>query len=197
MSIWMPLAAVSAWLLSAAAIAQPAATIGQVYPIAERDALEEISARAAEVNWREAMTKPRSEWSAYRFAEVPAATQAARREHRPIHIVEYPVHSADGTLIYPAGFEFNPLDYLTLPRRVVVIRPEHALWAKTQLNATDLVLLAGADTERAGRTLDRPVFILDARTKARLGVRAAPSVIEQHGTALVITEHIVEPDDAP
>ena len=197
MSIWMPPVAASLLLVTTAALAQPVATIGQVYPIAERDALEEITARAAQVNWREAMHKPRSEWSAYRFGDVPAATQPKRREHTPIHIVEHAVHSADGTLIYPTGFRFNPLEFLTLPRRVVVIRPEHTAWAEDNLKDTDLVLLAGADTETTGRTLNRPVFILDGRTRDRLDIRVAPSVIEQRGTALLITEHVVEPDNAP
>ena len=187
------LAAVSLLLALSAAQAIEVVVIGRVYDIAEQDALEEIKARAAATDWKKAMSKPRSEWSAYRFAPVLAAPEPRTREHVPYHIVEHPVVSATGELIYPVGYQFNPLDYLTLPRRVVVILPQHGDWASEHIKKTDLVLLAGSDNDSVSKRLERPVFILDDRTQRRLGIEYAPSVIEQHGSAFRIEEYYVEP----
>jgi len=190
-------AAVSALvIITSTAWGSSSLTIGRVYDIVEQDALEEIKAKAEQTDWKKAMSKPRSEWSAYRYAPVTAAVENLKREYVPYHTVEHPVHSASGELIYPVGYQFNPLDYVTMPRRLVVIRPEHGEWASSNIKATDLVLLSGSDNEKLSKRLERPVFILDKRTRDRLDVRVAPSVIEQSGSVFIITEHAVEEDHA-
>lgn len=191
--------AVFSLIAASAAVGQVAAsqrsTIGRTWPIAEPDALAEIEAKVAALP--KDMSKnfgPRSKWSALKAASLPAAAADRVRSVVPFYTLEFDIRLPDGRVVYPKGFTFNPLTYVTLPQRLVVVHPRDLAWALKASRPSDFILLSalGSDngdaielSERTGRA----IYILEERVKERLGLVAAPVIVAQSGTKLILTEY--------
>ena len=167
-------------------------TVGQTYPIRERDALEEIESRTKQVDWAKALSTANIAWSAKNGHFVQRAPVDRSREYVPWYTVEFDVRDQYGQVIYPKGFQFNVLEHITLPYRVVVIDPSDLEWVKPLLKDSDMVILTSGDFEHASEVLDRPTFMLDEKTRQRLGIEFVPSIIVQSGSVFVVEEFFVE-----
>ena len=98
-------------------------TFGKVYPIAEPDALTEIEARTARLPAdMRGQFGPRSKWSAMKAAALAPATISRTRNVVPFYTLDTEIRLPGGEVLYPKGFTFNPLDYVTLPQRLVIVR---------------------------------------------------------------------------
>ncbi len=170
-------------------------TVGATYPIEERDALEAIQARAEHVDWAKVYRKDPGTWAALQSVRLPNAPKDRERRHQPIYVVEQDVIDRNGKLLYPKGYHYNPLDYVRLPWRILVIGDDshHLVWLAANRRDTDQVYTAGGNTRELSERLAQPVFIVTPRVRERLRLRAVPSVIEQHGDTLVIREVHVQP----
>ena len=187
-------------LLLASTARADTSTIGRTWPIAEPDAMAEIEARAAQQppNMAEKFG-PRSGWSA-----LKGATLATTREDRVRHVVPFytldtEIRLQDGKLLYPKGFTFNPLTYVSLPQKLVVVHPRDLGWALKTAALTDWIILTGGgdpsdDALSLGERHGRALFMLEERVKDRLGLTVAPVIIRQIGQKLELTE--VRPDRA-
>ncbi len=180
-------------LVTAAAHAQTS-VIGRTWPIAEPDALDEIEARTRTLppNMSNRFG-PREHWSAMKAAPLAVAVANRVRSVVPFYTLEFDVKLPDGKLLYPKGFTFNPLTYVSLPQRLVVVRPEDLAWALRTAAPADWILLAAgarasADPIALGQKVGRPLFILEDRVKARLGLEVAPVIVAQVGQKLQLTE---------
>lgn len=180
---------ISCCVLAVPAAIASTATIGRTWPISEPDALAEIEARAARqpANMA-AQFGPRSHWSALRAASLGSARQDRTRFVVPFYTLPDEIRLPDGKLLYPKGFTFNPLDYVSLPQRLVIVHPRNLDWALGHARLTDFILLTAGDalelSERAGRAL----FILEERVKERLGLTVAPVIVSQVGKKLELHE---------
>lgn len=169
-------------------------TIGRTWPIAEPDALSEIEARAATLP--RDMSKafgPREKWSALKSAALAPATADRVRTVVPFYTLEFDIQLPDGKTLYPKGFTFNPLTFVKLPQRLVVVHPRDLGWALRTARPSDFILLTALGgesgdpitlTEKTGRA----IYILEERVKERLGLTVAPVVVAQAGQKLVLTE---------
>jgi conjugal transfer pilus assembly protein TraW len=189
---------VAAGALAIAAHAQTGptgrSTIGRTWPIAEPDALSEIEAKVATLP--RDMSKafgPREKWSALKSAALAPATADRVRTVVPFYTLDFDIQLPDGKTLYPKGFTFNPLTFVTLPQRLVVVHPRDLGWALRTARPTDFILLTAlgsesgdpiALTEKTGRA----IYILEERVKERLGLTVAPVVVAQAGQKLVLTE---------
>lgn len=170
-------------------------TIGRTWPIAEPDALAEIEAKAA--TQPRDMSKAfgdRAKWSALKGASLAVAAADRVRNVVPFYTLEFDIKLPDGKTLYPKGYAFNPLTYVHLPQRLVVVHPRDLNWALRTARASDFILLTAlagetgdpiALTEKTGRA----IYILEERVKSRLGLTVAPVVVAQSGTKLVLTEY--------
>ncbi len=178
---------------TAAAHAQTS-VIGRTWPIAEPDALTEIEARTQTLPPNMASRfGPRAGWSAMKSASLGVAAASRVRSVIPFYTLEFDVTLPDGKLLYPKGFTFNPLTYVSLPQRLVVVRPEDLGWALKTAAPTDWILLAAgtrasADPIALGQKVGHPLFILEERVKDRLGLEVAPVIVAQVGQKLQLTE---------
>lgn len=169
-------------------------TIGRTWPIAEPDALAEIEARTAKLpSDMRGKYGPRSSWSAMKAAPLAPTTRSQTRSVVPFYTLDTEIRLPTGELLYPKGYSFNPLAYVTLPQRLVVVHPRDLGWALRTARLTDFILLAAGSakdddaitlSERTGRA----IFILEERVKDRLNLTVAPVVITQVGTKLELTE---------
>lgn len=191
-------ASIALLLLASVVVAATAhaasSTIGRTWPIAEPDALAEIEARASQLppDMRKKYG-PRSSWSAMKAAVLTPAIRNQVRSIVPFYTLDTEIRLPGGELLYPKGYSFNPLAYVTLPQRLVVVHPRDLGWALKTARLTDFILLAAGSaddddaitlSERTGRS----VFILEERIKHRLGLTAAPVIITQVGQKLELIE---------
>lgn len=176
----------------ASAVHAETATIGRTWPIAEPDALTEIEARVGRQPANIASRfGPRDRWSAMQVASLAPAALSRVRSVVPFHTLAFDFRWADGRIVYPKGFTFNPLAYVTLPQRLVVVAPRDLGCALGQANPTDFILLAagkGADPIALSEKAQRPIFLLETRVKERLRLTVAPVIVRQVGQKLELTE---------
>ncbi|SEJ92287.1 conjugal transfer pilus assembly protein TraW [Sphingobium sp. AP50] len=185
--IWRSLAIAA---VSSASLAHAAtATIGRTWPIAEPDAMAEIEARAARQPANiAAHFGPRAKWTAMRAATLGTATQARTRSVVPFYTLDFDIALPDGTMLYPKGYTFNPLTYVSLPQRLVIVHPQDLAWAIRSADPSDFILLTAGDALSLGEKVGRPLFILEERVKDRLGLTVAPVIVTQAGQRLLLTE---------
>lgn len=164
-------------------------TIGRTWPIIEPDAMAEIEARAARQPTNMAASfGPRANWTAMKAVSLGVTRQARTRSVVPFYTLEFDIKLPDGTMLYPKGYSFNPLTYVSLPQRLVVIHPRDLGWALRTARPSDFILLTGGDALALGERVGRPLFILEERVKDRLGLTVAPVIVAQTGQRLVLTE---------
>ena len=195
---WFQAGTVAALLVASMFVAAAAhgetSTIGRTWPIAEPDALAEIEAKAAALP-KDMGPKfgPRSRWSAMKSASLAPTTVARVRTVVPFYTLDMDVTLPDGRVLYPKGFTFNPLTYVSLPQRLVIVHARELGWALKTAAPTDWILLAagaggGGDPIALGEKVGRPLFILEERVKDRLGLTVAPVIVRQVGHKLELTE---------
>ncbi|MHA6766108.1 conjugal transfer protein TraW [Sphingobium ummariense] len=174
--------------------AQSRSTIGRTWPIAEPDALAEIEAKVATLP--RDMSKafgPRDKWSALKAAPLGVAGADRVRSVIPFYTLEFDITLPGGKTLYPKGFTFNPLTYVNLPQRLVVVHPRDLGWALRNARGSDFILLSALGGQ-SGDAIDlsektgRAIYILEERVKQRLGLTVAPVIVKQSGTRLVLTE---------
>lgn len=187
------------WGLLATMAHAGTSTIGRVWPIAEPDALAEIEARTArQPADMSAAFGPRAKWSAMRAASLGITREDRTRSVVPFYTLTEEVRLPNGKLLYPKGFAFNPLSYVSLPQRLLVVTPRDLDWALAHAAPTDFILLAaGSARDDDALTLSdrhgRALFLLEERVKERLGLTVAPVIVRQFGQKLELTEIMVDP----
>lgn len=181
-------------LLAAIASHAETVTVGRVYPIVERDALDEIEDRARSADLKAHVNTDPDAWRASASLALPPAPETVVRSHAPWYTLEMDIPDAAGRIIYPKGYRFNPLEFAHLPNDIVVISEQEAMWAKSKITSRSLVILTDGDRVKVSKQLKKVVYLLDAKTRDRLALRYVPSIVKQKGAALEISEYRVESD---
>ncbi len=198
------LAALPAAGIPSAASSKDLGVRGATWPVAEPDLLAQIEARLLELERSGALARLEEEarTSARRKLEepeaVPGIAPATRERSRlwdPAITVARDIRTADGALIAAAGTRVNPLERMALVRDLLFVdgrREAEVAWALSHDRPAKIVLLAGRPLDLM-RQHRRPFFFdQGGRLAARFGLRFTPSLIEQAGTRLRITEILVE-----
>lgn len=196
---WIEAAGIAALLLAPGLLVPPAqaatSTIGRTWPIAEPDALSEIEGRVAKLPPMADRFGPRSGWTAMHGAALGITRHDATRSVVPFYTLADDIRLPDGRILYPKGFTFNPLTYVRLPQRLVIVHAADLSWALAEARPTDWILLAAGvagspDPIAVSQKIGRPVFILEDAVKLRLGLTVAPVIVAQVGQKLVLDERV-------
>ena len=207
------LAALPAAGIPSAACAKDLGVRGATWPVAEPDLLAQIEARLIEMERSGALARLEGEAraNARRKLEEPdplpgiaPATRERSRLWNPAITVARDIRAADGVLIAAAGTRVNPLERVALVRDLLFVdgrREAEIAWALAHEaesgRPAKIVLLAGRPLDLM-RQHRRPFFFdQGGRLAARFGLRFTPSLVEQAGTRLRITEVPVENRDDP
>lgn len=166
--------------------------IGATYAIAESDALTEIESKVKAVDWEKALSKSKTDWGGAQSIHLPETTEYAERNFVPWYTLPFNITGKDGRVIYPRGFAFNPLTYTKLPNKIAISSAKNASTVLSHIGPYDMLLVTNGNPYKLAKKLKRPVFILDAKTKKRLGVRVQPSIISQVNAHLRIVELVPE-----
>ncbi len=171
-------------------------TYGTTYRITERDALAEIEERARQVDWNKVLDKRKVE--NYQGPPDKASLPRAKRNRSfPVdmtYTTEIDVPDGKGSILYPKGYTFNPLDYVTYPKTLVIINgtdPDQVKWFAAseydkRLDVT--LLLTEGNFGGVSKRISRPLFYADRKMIERLKLKAVPSVIKQKGRLMEVTE---------
>lgn len=162
---------------------------GATYTIAEQDALLEIQERTDKADVKEFVEKaPRESWSVWRGYSLPRATDNLVRGYVPWYSLDFDIPGPNGTILYPKGFTFNPLQHVKYPGRIVVFKLDQFDQIEPLLRPGDVLIADSGDVVEAGINTNKHISILDEKTANRLGIRVVPSIVHQDGTKFVIQE---------
>ena len=205
------LAALSAAGMTQMASAKDLGVRGATWPVAEPDLLVEIEARllamqrSGDLARLEDDARTRARRSLEEPEPVPGIAPATEQRSRPFDpaiVVAQDIRTEDGTLIAAAGTRINPLERLPLTRALIFVdgrREAEIAWALARESEskrpTKIVLLAGRPLDLMRRHRRPFFFDTGGRLAARFGIAATPTLVEQDGTALRLTEIPVEERD--
>ena len=195
--------AISFCIFSAeACFAKHLGTVGNVYPIVEPDALAEIRDAAARVDWEKVIDRQKKLEMIKNFRPGDLHPLPVARADKSFlvdmtYTLDADIPDGKGGVLYPKGFTFNPLDYVSLTSVLVIIdaSDRHQIgWFKASPYAEDYrtrLILSGGDYYDLTKELDRPVFYLVDAVASRLQLAAVPSVIRQQDNMLQVREVLV------
>ena len=167
--------------------------VGPTSAVIETDLAEALRQRAVSVDV-ERLRSAQARYQPANLQALPRATKDATTMVDLTHTLEQDVQDANGQVLYPAGFTFNPLRYVSLSGALVIIDgsdPEQVAWFKGSpyvKNHRALLLLSGGLAAPLRDELARPVAYLTEDIALRLQVRAVPSVVIEQENQLVIRE---------
>ena len=170
-------------------------TVGRTYPISERDALTEIQERAEKINMGQLLNKVKPEnYRPSNLTELPRARKTRTFQVDMTYTLERDIPDGKGGVLYPAGYTFNPLDYVPFNKTLVVIdgkEREQVLWfvLSTYMVKPDVMLLiTGGSTFDLEKILKRPVFYATEPIVQRFALTATPSVIRRKERVMEVEE---------
>lgn len=189
---------VAALLLSVLAATAQAATrkvVGQTFPIAEPDTLEEITRIAAGTDWQRWMRRQPKDYSAFDSVSLPRNTESGSYLFDPTYTLPEDLVNERGEVLTKKGTQVNALDRIRLPGRYIVIgtTAEDYRWLDevARPESGDKVLVASGNVLTEREQTGRPLYALDDRFVERFGLRGVPSIVQQQGTRLRVDAHVV------
>lgn len=174
--------------------------VGKTYHVIEKNSIKELEEKARAVNWGKVTEPARKKLKNYKpadFYPLPHTLENKKYKVSLVHTVEFDVRDANGEILYPEGFQFNPLDYMSLPYKMVFIDGDernHIEWAKKIIQETDFVqlLVVNGSAFDLIKELDRKVFFAGHRITDKLNIRHVPSVAYQEGNELTVENIFID-----
>ena len=167
--------------------------VGPTSAVVETDLGDELRQRAINVDV-EQLRSAQVHYQPANLHDLPRATKDTTTMVDLTHTLERDLVDAQGTILYPRGFTFNPLRYISLTGALVVIDgsdPEQVAWFKGSSygsNRRALLLLSGGLAAPLRDELRRPVAYLTEDIVRRLQLRAVPSIVVERDSQLMIRE---------
>jgi conjugal transfer pilus assembly protein TraW len=186
----------TALLVATSADARNLGTVGATYQIAERDALTEIEQRAKGIDWSKVIRRKAIDDydGPPDRVRLPRAAMDRRFPVDMTWTLATDIPDGKGGVLYPQGYTFNPLDYITFTKTLVVINgndPAQVKWfaSSEYKGRIDVMLLLTEGPYRTlGERLDVPLFYADSTIIERLRLSAVPSVVRQEERQMVVRE---------
>lgn len=185
---------------------------GPIELIAERDLIEVMKERVAQVDWKakkEAALK--RFWSNQKFIDLPVAVKDSVRRIDPTVVVTSDIRTSAGEFVAKEGDRVNPLDTRPFTQAYIVFDPLDKRQVKrakalagelkptvaainylvTQFDRDD----GWASYEAISDELDAPVYLLTNDVQERFQVEKVPSVITADTTHFIISEKSIQKED--
>lgn len=181
---------------------------GAVFPLIERDLLEQIHARLKAMEASGETARLNEELKRRTIARVnrpdPVAGLVHASAHRrwtfdPTITLAADIRGARGELIHGAGTLVNPLDSVQLRSPLLFLDgddPAQLAWALSEDRNAKLILVKGAPLELMKARQRRFYFDQGGKLTAKFGVRAVPAMVRQQGRLLEVSEIALPPKGA-
>lgn len=186
---------VSLLFASYTAYAGTAINVGQTYPIAEPDTLEEIKRNASSVDWKAWMRKEPTEYSAFKGAKLPRTQADSVRLVDPTYTLEREIADANGRVIFPKGTKVNVLERAKFPGRFIIINgfAEELEWLDTlEIVDQDRLILTGNSLFSENIKGSKYTFLLlSDRMIERFQLKSAPAIVKQSGAMYEVSAYAI------
>jgi len=173
---------------------------GTVFPVIERDLLQQIHARLIAMEQSGETARLNEELKRRTVARVerpePVAglvrAEAARQwSFDPTITLETDIRGAKGELIHARGTRVNPLDSVELRADLLFFDgddPDQLAWALRQSPGAKLILVRGAPLQLMKARQRRFYFDQGGKLSAHFAIRAVPARVRQQGRLLEVSE---------
>ena len=201
----LPAALLAVLLCPAPVLARDYGQRGTVFPVIERDLLEQIHSRLTQME-RSGETARLNEDLKRRtiarvnrpdpVAGIVRASEARRWQFDPTITLAADIRGAKGELIHAAGTRVNPLDSVRLRADLLFLDgddPDQLAWALKQAANAKLILVKGAPLELMKARQRRFYFDQGGKLTERFGIRSVPARVRQQGRLLEISEIALPP----
>ena len=176
---------------------------GTVFPVIERDLLQQIHVRliAMEQSGETARLNEALKRRTVARVERPepvaglVRAEAARQwMFDPTITLETDIRGAKGELIHARGTRVNPLDSVELRADLLFFDgddPEQLAWALRQSPGAKLILVRGAPLQLMKARQRRFYFDQGGKLSAHFAIRAVPARVRQQGRLLEVSEIVL------
>ncbi len=173
--------------------------VGETYPVVEPDVVAELKEEAARKN-RFGDNEFLERMKTYQPEDIhhlPRATINRTFLVDMTYTLDRDLLDGDGKVIYPQGFTFNPLDYVSFSGGMLVIDghdPAQVKWFKQTPYADNhrvRLLLSDGYAYELIKQLKRSVFYLTDEIAKRLQLAAVPSLVVQKDKKLQVHEFLI------
>jgi len=177
---------------------------GMVYPILERDAIEELVEAAGKVNWKNVFneanrTAAESFGRAGNEVSLPNAPENRTRRITMNYTLPFDVPDPSNLnrVLYPAGMSFNPLEYGIMYEKWIFLdatEPQQLQWfALTHAKHPSAVpILTGGNALEMEKRFKRPFYVATRTMLDRFQVQYVPCFAYQEGKEMVVEEFHVK-----
>jgi conjugal transfer pilus assembly protein TraW len=174
-------------------------TVGKTYPVIEPDMYEELMSKVKQYDWSKVFDKEKildkvKKWHPGRsklpLCEVPDRVFKVDLTWT----LPYDIKDIDGNIIYPKGYTFNPLDYVVMPAKLVIINGEdinQVKWfEKSRYKGAPGVMLLITDGSWYDLSVrfKQAVYVALPEIIKRFRITCVPSLVEQEGNMMKVTE---------
>ncbi len=181
--------------------------MGPVYPIAEQDMLLTIEQRLQALEESGELARIEEDAKArYRaYVKRPKGVHLPRaKKNRTYYVdpsltVPYDIRDHEGRIIHPAGTTVNPLDYITLSKRLLFFDgddPVQVEWAQSMIVKDPLsvkaILINGPIMALMKQWKTRLYFDQHGRLVSLFGIKAVPATAAQDKKQIIVVEYGVE-----
>lgn len=188
---------------------------GPLEDIAERDLIEEMIARAEQIDWRQKKEAALSRvWTNLPIEELTLAQQGRKRLVDPTFTVNQDLTLPDGTVLARKGERINPLDRRQFDRLLVVfdgssqreiayVKDHLEAWRAQAKIAPQRVrlILTGIDRERGWDSyqslmnfFDDEIFVLTPEVKQSFALEHHPCIVYADGRTFTVEEFSIDED---
>jgi len=201
----LPAALLAVLLCPAEVLARDYGQRGTVFPVIERDLLEQIHSRLTQMESSGETARLNEDLKRRTIARVNRpdpvagivrASEARRWHFDPTITLAADIRGAKGELIHAAGTRVNPLDSVGLRADLLFLDgddPDQLTWALKQAANAKLILVKGAPLELMKAGQRRFYFDQGGKLTERFGIRSVPARVRQQGRLLEISEIALPP----
>ncbi|SNT22489.1 MULTISPECIES: type-F conjugative transfer system protein TraW [Sphingomonadales] len=201
----LPAALLAVLLCPAEVLARDYGQRGTVFPVIERDLLEQIHSRLTQMESSGETARLNEDLKRRTIARVNRpdpvagivrASEARRWHFDPTITLAADIRGAKGELIHAAGTRVNPLDSVGLRADLLFLDgddPDQLTWALKQAANAKLILVKGAPLELMKAGQRRFYFDQGGKLTARFGIRSVPARVRQQGRLLEVSEIALPP----
>lgn len=192
------------------AIAKDFGTKGHIYPIAEQPFLEMIEDALSQVDIKEQQQKMQEK--AKQKVEEPTpvigitkAEQVRVFYYVPTYVAKEDIKLPCGKILYKAGTQVNPLEYMSLDRRLFFLDgndPKQVEWLEAEMASPGkyqdqiledkIILVAGRPFDLQEELKQEVYFDQLGRITNQFGIKSVPAIAMQDRLKIKIQEVVIE-----
>jgi len=184
--------------------------LGKTYPFAEEDFLvalhKYIQTHKKEIDKKLQKIRKEAKQKIIKFKPQginPLTPATKNRTFYPdlTYTLPYDIKDAQGNIIYPKGFKFNPANYVRLPYTIVVIngeRKEELKWAEKNGYFNNIhyrIFLTDGNWYEIMKKYKTQVYYCMPQIEKRFKLKHTPSIITQIGNKIEVKEICLECKD--